>query len=220
MADIALQQNIQIIHIPYQSSQAHVTFAHIGPSQFTEDKLALEVANRMFGGGEFNAVLMQELRVKHGFNYGAYSSMSFSQALGVFSFNYSTRQDQRLESIQVAHRALIHFVNQPIDEKRLDETKSGMLRSFPNHYSSNAKINAQLGNLGFCAEKNDSLAEHPAHLTKISATDIQNAVRKYWHPDRISVIVLSQQLDKTALKAQPEQNINIKDTEPAIDVKP
>ena len=90
----------------------------------------------------------------------------------------------------------------------------------PNHYSSNTKINAQLSNLGSYAEKNDYLAEYPAHLTKISATDIQNAVRKYWHPDRISVIVLSQQLDKTALKAQPEQNINIKDTEPAIDVKP
>ena len=95
-----------------------------------------------------------------------------------------------------------------------------MLRSFLNHYSSNVKINTQLGNLGFYAEKNNYLAEYQAHLTKISANDIQNAVRKYWHPGRINVIVLSQQLDKTALKAQLEQNINIKDTEPAIDVKP
>ncbi len=91
-----IQSGFEVVHLPYNSSQAHVTFGHLGPTRFTEDKLALEVANRMFGGSGFNAVLMQELRVKRGFTYGAYSSLSFSQAPGVFSFKYSTRQDQLL----------------------------------------------------------------------------------------------------------------------------
>ena len=207
LPDPQLKDDIEVVHIPYNSSQAHVVFGHIGPNRFTEDKLALEVANRIFGGGGFNSVLMQELRIKRGFTYGAYSTISFSQAPGVFSFRYSTRQDQLLDSIQVAHQAFIKFVNQPIDNKRLEETKSGMLRAFPNNYSSNATINAQLGNMGFYAEPRDYLATYPERLAKITAKDVENAIRKHLHPDRLTVVVVSQTLDKDELKAALKANL-------------
>lgn len=201
------KSGFEVVHLPYQSSQAHVIFGHLIPTRFTEDKLALEVANRMFGGGGFNAVLMQELRVKRGFTYGAYSSLSFSQAPGVFSFKYSTRQDQLLESIQVAHQAFIDFVRQPIDAKHLEETKAGMLRAFPNNYSSNATINAQLGNMGFYQEQTDYLSSYPERLAKITAADVQRAVRQHLHPDRLSLVVVNAELDKAALALRLQQNV-------------
>ncbi|ATO20375.1 peptidase M16 [Acinetobacter sp. LoGeW2-3] len=207
LPDPQLKDDIEVVHIPYNSSQAHVMFGHIGPSRFTEEKLALEVANRIFGGSGFNAVLMQELRIKRGFTYGAYSTFSFSQAPGVFSFRYSTRQDQLLDSIQVAHQAFINFVNQPIDKKRLEETKSGMLRAFPNNYSSNATINAQLGTIGFYTEPRDYLATYPERLAKITAKDVENAVRRHLHPDRLTIVVVSQTLDKEELKAALKANL-------------
>ncbi len=207
LAEPEEKSGFDIVHLPYNSSQAHVTFGHLGPNRFTKDRLALEVANRMFGGSGFNAVLMQELRVKRGYTYGAYSTFSFSQAPGIFSFRYSTRQDQLLDSIQVAHQAFINFVNQPIDTKRLEETKAGMLRAFPNNYSSNATINAQLGTMGFYAEQADYLSRYPERLAKITAADVQNAVRKHLHPERLTLVVVSQELDKEALKLRLEQNL-------------
>ncbi|WP_291359819.1 MULTISPECIES: M16 family metallopeptidase [Acinetobacter] len=207
LAEPEEKSGFDIVHLPYNSSQAHVTFGHLGPNRFTKDRLALEVANRMFGGSGFNAVLMQELRVKRGYTYGAYSTFSFSQAPGIFSFRYSTRQDQLQDSIQVAHQAFINFVNQPIDSKRLEETKAGMLRAFPNNYSSNATINAQLGTMGFYAEQADYLSRYPERLAKITAADVQNAVRKHLHPERLTLVVVSQELDKEALKLRLEQNL-------------
>jgi len=207
LAEPEEKSGFDIVHLPYNSSQAHVTFGHLGPNRFTKDRLALEVANRMFGGSGFNAVLMQELRVKRGYTYGAYSTFSFSQAPGIFSFRYSTRQDQLLNSIQVAHQAFINFVNQPIDTKRLEETKAGMLRAFPNNYSSNATINAQLGTMGFYAEQADYLSRYPERLAKITAADVQNAVRKHLHPERLTLVVVSQELDKEALKLRLKQNL-------------
>src|SRR5690606_20098580 len=186
----------------------YVIFRHLGPTRSSEGRLALEVANRMFGGGGFHSVLMQELRIKRGFTYSANSSFTFSQAPGVFSFQYSTRQDQLLESIQVAHRAFIDFVRQPIDQKRLEETKAGMLRAFPNNYSSNATINAQLGTMGFYAEQADYLSRYPERLAKITATDVQNAVRKHLHPERLTLVVVSQELNKETLKLRLEQNLS------------
>ena len=48
-----------------------------------------------------------------------------------------------------------------------------MLRAFPNNYSSNATINAQLGNMGFYNEQTDYLSSYPERLAKITAADVQ-----------------------------------------------
>ena len=201
------KSTFDIRHMTFNSSQAHVIMGHLGTTRFDPDRLALEVANQMFGGSGFNSILMKELRVKRGYTYGAYSSFSFSQVPGTFSFSYSTRQDQLLDSIQVAHQALVNFVQQPIDQKQLEETKAGMLRAFPNNYSSNANINAQLGSMGFYNQTADYLNEYPQLLEKMTAQDIQNAIRKHLHPERLTLIVVNDKLDKQALQTTLKQNL-------------
>src|SRR5690606_6640623 len=129
------------------------------------------------------------------------------QRPGVFSFKYSTRQDQLLESIQIAHQAFINFVSQPIDTQRLEETKAGMLRAFPNNYSSNATINAKLVNMGFYSEQNDYLSSYQERLARISAKDVQNAIREHLHPDGLALVVVNKELDKDAEKLRLEQNL-------------
>ncbi|WP_442767625.1 insulinase family protein [Acinetobacter bohemicus] len=201
------KSSFDIRHMAFNSSQAHVIMGHLGTTRFDSDRLALEVANQMFGGSGFNSVLMKELRVKRGYTYGAYSSFSFSQAPGTFSLSYSTKQDQLLDSIQVAHRALVDFVKQPIDQKQLEETKAGMLRAFPNNYSSNANINAQLGSMGFYNQTADYLNEYPRLLEKMTAQDVQNAIQKHIHPERLTIIVVNDKLDKKALEITLNQNL-------------
>ncbi|OTG63972.1 peptidase M16 [Acinetobacter sp. ANC 3903] len=202
------KSSFDIRHIKFNSTQAHVMMGQLGPSRFDPDRLALEVANQMFGGSGFNSILMKELRVKRGLSYGAYSSFSFSQAPGTFSFSYSTRQDQLLDSLKVAHQALVNFVQQPIDQKQLEETKAGMLRAFPNNYSSNANINAQLGSIGFYNQPADYLSHYPKLLEKITAQDVQNAIQKHLHPERLTIIVVNEKLDKIALEAVLKQDLN------------
>lgn len=202
------KSGFDIRHIKFNSSQAHVMMGQLGPTRFDPDRLALEVANQMFGGSGFNSILMKELRVKRGFTYGAYSSFTFSQAPGTFSFSYSTRQDQLLDSIQVAHQALVNFVSQPINQKQLEETKAGMLRAFPNNYSSNANINAQLGSIGFYNQPADYLSSYPKLLEKITVQDVQDALQKHLHPERLTIIVVNDKLDKPALEAVLKQDLN------------
>ncbi|CAG69084.1 MULTISPECIES: M16 family metallopeptidase [Acinetobacter] len=208
LPDADLQPSFNIRLIPYQSSQAYVSIGHLGISRNNPDQLALEVANQMLGGHGFNSILMQELRVKRGYTYGAYSSFSFTQAPGVFNLSYSTRQDQLLDSIQVAHKALVDFVKQPIDTKQLEETKAGMLRSFPMSFSSNANINAQLGSIGFYGLPADHLAQYAKQLNKITAQDVQQAVKKYIHPDRLTIVIAGEPIDQTLLEKMLRHNLD------------
>jgi len=188
-----------IIHIPFDSTQAYVSMGHITTTRGDPDRLALEIANRILGGGGFNSLLTKELRVKRGYTYGITSHMSFSQAPGLFNIGYSTRQDQLLESIQIAHKTLVDFTQQPIDTHILEETRMGVLRAFPMNYSSNALTNAQLGAMGFYQEPTDYLAQYSKNLLKITAYDVQNAIKRHLHPNRLTLVIVSKELDQTAL---------------------
>ncbi|WP_180064705.1 pitrilysin family protein [Acinetobacter sp. YH12095] len=201
----ATRFNIQ--HIPYRSQQAHVSIAQLATTRDDPDYLALEIANKILGGSSFNSILMKELRVKRGYTYGVSSSFRFTQAAGLFSLGYSTRQDQLLDSIQVAHQSLIQFVQQPINLEQLKETKAGLIRAFPNQYSSNASINAQLGHIGFYRLPANYLSDYAERVEKITAEDVQRAVRKHLHPDSLTLVIVSEHLDKAALEKMLQDNL-------------
>ena len=102
-----------------------------------------------------------------------------------------------MDSIEVAPKTLVDFVRQPIDKKQLEETRTGQLRAFPMTFSSNASMNAQLGSIGFYGLPADYLSTYQKQLSQLSAKDVQQAIRKHLHPDRLTVIVASEELDKT-----------------------
>lgn len=203
-----IRTDFNIRHIPYASSQAHIIMGEIGTTRDDPDYLALQVANRIFGTGGFNSILNQELRVKRGLTYGAYSNFNFMQVAGPFSLGYSTEQEHLLESIQIAHQALINFINTPIDQQQLEETKLGMMRAFPNNYSSNATINAQLGAIGFYHLPADYLNHYGEKLNELTAIQVQNAIRKHLHPDRLTIVIFSKNLDKSTLEHILQENLN------------
>ena len=201
------KQGLNIIHMPSNANQASVLMGHLALNRDHPDRLALELANRMLGNSSFNSLLMQELRVKRGLTYSANSGFSFSQARGVFSLNYATRQDQLEQSLQVAHQTLVNFVQQPIDAQILAETKKGMLLALPNSFSSNSAMNGLLGSMGFYNMPRDYLETYAAQLAAIQLHDVQRAVREHIQPENLTVIVASQQLDIAKLKTQFKQNL-------------
>jgi zinc protease len=194
------QNDFNIHYIPFNSTQANVIMGHLGIKRSDPDRVALEVANQMFGGSGFNSVLMKELRVKRGYTYGAYSNLTTTLAQGFFSLNYATQQNQLMESIQVAHQALRDFVKKPVQKKQLEETKEGMLRSFPMTFSSNANINAQIASIGFYQLPADYLAQYQKQLSQVTAKQVQTAVQKHLRADRLTLVVVAPTLDQTALK--------------------
>lgn len=201
------QKDFDIQYIPYNSTQAHVTMGHLAIKRNDPDRIALEVANQMFGGNGFNSVLMKELRVKRGYTYGAYSTLTSTAARGLFSLSYATEQNQLMDSIRVSHQALNDFIKKPISNKQLEETKEGMLRSFPMTFSSNANINAQIAAIGFYQLPADYLTQYQKQLSEITPQQLQHAIQKHLHADRLTFVIVANQLDEKALKNMLNNNI-------------
>lgn len=207
------QTDFNIHFIPHASSQAHVTMGHLGINRDDQDRIALEVGNRILGSGSFNSLLSKELRIKRGYTYSVSSNVTSTQARGVFSLNYATQQNQLLDSIDVAHQTLINFIKKPIGKIQLAETKEGLLRAFPMTLSSNANINAQLASIGFYDLPADYLNIYQKKVESLTKSEVQSAIRKHLHADKMTIVVVANELNQDQLKQRLKQNLGIEHTE-------
>ena len=196
------QQQLEIHFQPFQAQQAHVLMGQLSVPREHPDRIALELANQVFGGRGLNAILMQEMRVKRGLSYAAYSHLSTMQSQGVFSLSFATSQDQLFSSILLSYQLLQDFIQAPLSRRAIEETKEGMLRAFPMSFSSNANINAQLASIGFYGLDANYLSEYQKQLHQLTPKQVQAAVRRHFNPEHISLVVFAEDLDIEQLKAQ------------------
>lgn len=193
------KDGLDLHYIRRNSEQASVMMGHLGVQRDHPDRIALEVANRIFGGNSFTSLLSKELRIKRGLTYSASSSISSTRAAGVFSFSYATRKERLLDSIQIAHQTLIDFYQKPISALTLQETKESILRAFPMTLTSNASINAHLAAMGFYGLPSDYLSHYQKQISQLTSAQIQKAIRNHLHPERLTIVVVSEDLDKPAV---------------------
>ncbi|RYZ26921.1 MAG: insulinase family protein, partial [Sphingobacteriales bacterium] len=189
------------IAVPFKSSQSHIIIGQLGISRDNPDSYALTVGNEMLGGSGFNALLMKELREKRGLTYGAYSGFTSMRTKGPFSISYSTRGDQAVESIRVAKQTLQNFLNNPLDQQLLEETREGLLKGYPLSLSSNESILGYLGMIGFYNLPTTYLADYPKKIEAVSSNQIQQALCQYIKPEQMLTVVVGQPFDSAALNA-------------------
>lgn len=187
------------IAVPFKSTQSHIIIGQLGISRDNQDSYALTVGNEMLGGSGFNALLMKELREKRGLTYGAYSGFTSMRTKGPFSISYSTRGDQAVESIRVAKQTLQNFLNTPLDQQLLEETREGLLKGYPLSLSSNESILGYLGMIGFYNLPTTYLADYPKKIEAVSSSQIQQALRQYIKPEQMLTVVVGQPFDSAAL---------------------
>lgn len=178
------------VQIPYESSQAQVILGQLGVDRQAADLPALLLANELVGGGDFNALLMKELRQKRGLTYGAYSSYVPMRVAGPFSVSFSTRSDQAQQAVQLAQQTLSTALEQGFTEAQFVEAQEGLLNSYPLGLASNENINAMLGMMGFYGLPSTYLADYPRRLQAVTRSDAQSALRRHLDPARLLTIVV------------------------------
>lgn len=204
------KNGIDVKLIKNQSNQAHVMMGHLAVDRNHPDRIALEVANRIFGGGSFNSLLSRELRVKRGLTYSASSNITSPQVSGIFSITYATKQNQLLESLAIAHQTFIEFSRQPISANLLQETKDNILRSFPMSLTSNSNINAQIASIGFYGLNANYLNEYQDQVKKLTRKDLERVIQAHFKPENLTVVVVSTENSLESIQEVFDQNLMLK----------
>jgi zinc protease len=182
------------IMVKFKSTQTHIIIGQLGLRRNDPDLPALTVGNEVLGGGDFNALLMKELREKRGMTYGAYSGFSPMRSNGPFTISYSTRADQAAESIRVARQTLTDYLQQGADPTALAEAQEGLLNSYPLSLSSNTSINAYLSMMGFYDLPATYLADYPKQIAAVTPEAVRSALNRHIQSDKMLTVVVGQPL--------------------------
>ncbi|OSI17212.1 M16 family metallopeptidase [Neisseria dumasiana] len=187
--------------IPFAGEQAQVMMGMPLIKRHDPDYYALVAGNYVLGGGGFDSRLMQELRDKHGYTYGASSGLSPASQAGPFTIGFSTQKNNTEPALQAARRVLAAFIEEGPTEAELKQAKANITGSFPLRFDTNAKLLGYLSLIGFHNLPDDYLEAYPKAISALTAEQIKSAWQRRVNPDNINIVVVG--ADGGEQKAKP-----------------
>jgi zinc protease len=153
------------------------------------DRYALQLGNDVLGGNGFASRLMQDIRVKHGYAYGAGSRMRFDRSRSVFSVQYGSDPDKVtpvealvLDNIRAMQRTQVR-------EGELTNARQYQIRSIPLEVASVDRIAGSLLAWSCNGEPLDQPMVAARQYLSLTAQQVQSAFTRYLRPQSLVEVV-------------------------------
>jgi len=157
---------------------------------------AIAVGNRVLGAGATGRLFM-DLREKHGWTYGAYSSFTKQKDRGLFFAEASCRTEVSDSALTAMLDNIDRIVNEPVSQEELDGAKSYLVGNFPTTIETPAQIAAQVGQVKLLGLDKTYLENYRKEVSKVTVADVQTAMKKHVHPDKVAIVAVG---DATEIK--------------------
>lgn len=147
------------------------------------------VANAVLGGG-YSARLNQEVRIKRGLSYGAFSQAEAFAPGGMVSAATQTGHATAGQALALLRGELTRLADAPPTADELAARQATLAGAFARRLETTAGLSAVL--VGQLAQGRP-LAELPAHvpaLLAVSAQQVQDFARQHWRPEALRAVVV------------------------------
>lgn len=185
---MATVQPSKNLHLPFDSSQTHITLGNQMIHRGHADYVPLYVGNHILGGSGFSAILMNQVRQQRGLVYGIYSSVSPMAAAGPFTLQLQTANENKDKALTLTLSLLQDFVAQGPTADQLELAISDLTGGFALSTASNSALVGQLSAIGFYDLPLDYLADFHQALGKVTAEDIKAAFARHLDPDNLVIV--------------------------------
>jgi zinc protease len=153
------------------------------------DRYALQLGNEVLGGNGFASRLMVDIRVKHGYAYGASSFMNFDRSRSILYVSYGSDANKVKPVDQLIQKNLDAMRNTPVKPDELLNAKQAQIRSIPLEVSSVRNIARSLLDWSIKGEPLNEPMVAAKHYLDLTATEVQDAFKKYVKPADLVQIV-------------------------------
>ena len=199
------------------SVQSVVTIATtVNLTKGSPNDIPSNVMNNILGGG-FSGRLFANLREKHAFTYGAYSSISPSKQIGMFSAEASVRNEKTDSSIQEILNELNIIRNTKVGDTELSRMKNYLAGGFARSLESPNTI----ANFALSIAVNNLPADYyQKYLTNLAAVDaqkVQDVAASLLNPAKMHIVIVgnAKQIAKGLEKYGPIKYFDIEGNEVA-----
>lgn len=195
------QEKITAPPVPIHGGQRqHIPFAHSTQTTIQiglpvlkaqdEDYFAMLVGNYILGGGGFDSRLMKTLRDKHGYTYGANSSMAAYQQAAPFTISFSTEHQNAEAALALAQKVLADFVAQGPTEAELKQAKAFLTGNFPLNFDNNGKLLSNLVSMAVHQRPNNWFDDYTKKINALTTQDIKNAWQRKIQPKQMNIVTV------------------------------
>ena len=180
------------------AGQTTLLLAQPGVRRADPDLPELMVMNTVLGGG-FSSRINLNLRERHGYAYGASSSLSTGRDLGLITLQTNTETGVTGAAVQQLLAEVTAIRDTPVSPEELNLAKDSLRRSLPAAFTTSGDTADSVGELFIYDLPPDYYQRLPAEIADIDAADVQAASRAHLQPDQMKIIAVG---DRTQLDPQ------------------
>ena len=157
------------------------------------DEIKVKLTNSILGGGTFR--LFNNLREKHGWTYGAYSSLQADKLIGKFNASAEVRNPVTDSSFTEILAEMGRIRTEPVPDDELNMVRNYMMGNFGRSLENPSTVaNFAITTARYNLAK-DYYATYLTKLSALTAADVQMTAQKYIRPDNAYLLVVGKAED-------------------------
>ena len=169
------------------------------------DVMPVTVMNKVLGGGAFR--LFANLREKHSYTYGAYSSMGPDELIGAFTASTAVRNSVTDSALTEIFAEIRRIRDEKVDDQELQRAKNSLSGSFVQSLESANSIAMYALEIERYNLPKDYYRTWLQRVASVSANDVQRVARQYLTPDKMLIAVVGAvRIARRKLNSKKEQN--------------
>jgi zinc protease len=177
-----------------ERTQTQILIGGLGTHPSDADHLALHVGNTIFGG-TFTARLMQEVRAKRGWSYGAYSNLPYDRHRRAFSLWTFPKAADAAACIALELELLEKWVSAGVTPKELNWAKRYLVRSHAFAIDTAGKRVGQALDEEVYQLPAGYHSEYVDRIKALSLEDVNLAIKNRISPENLLVTILGTATD-------------------------
>jgi zinc protease len=179
---------IYLVHRP-GSVQSVIGMGHAAVRPGHPDRFALEVMNRVLGGG-VDARLFRILREERGWTYGAGSQITRPAGPGIFRAITEVRTEVTDSVLVELTSQLWRLRDEPVPDEEMDAAREYLAGSFPLRLETPMQVAGQIATTLLLELPLEEVTDYPQRIRQVSPEDVQRVAREHLHPDRAAIVVV------------------------------
>ena len=180
------------------------------------------VMNNILGGGSSGRLFLN-LREKHGFTYGAYSSIKPDYQIGFFKAESSVRNEKTDSAIQEIFNELNSIRNTKVGDTELSQIKNYLAGGFARSLEDPATIANFALSIAVNHLPADYYQKYLTNLAAVNASKVQEVANVLLNPAKMHIVIVgnAKQIAKGLEKYGPVKYFDIEGNElaPPVEVK-
>ena len=164
----------------------------IGSSGITRnnpDYIPVQVVNTFFGG-KFTSWMNNELRIKSGLTYGAFSYFDYNKNNGSFIISTHTANETTQPTIDKAIEVINRLYTQPLDEETLSSAKNYMIGMSPPEYQSTNQLSGLLTEMFWYGFDESYINNFEANVNAVTLDKAKEVINKYFPKDKLQFVLI------------------------------